>query len=305
MLTPFFILLLFAPAERSRVPFGLDLYRPVPEANPLTKEKIALGRNLFFDKRLSRDRTVACATCHDPRRAFTDGRRVAVGVEGRRGTRNVPTLVNRVWGKSFFLDGRAATLENQAIEPILNPLEMNLTLTEIRARTGLEPEEAVRALASYVRTIVSGDSPYDRYVNGDRRALSAQARLGLAVFRGKGRCTACHAGPNLTDEAFHNTGVAFRDGELLDPGRFAVTGKPEDRGAFKAPTLREVARTAPYMHDGSLATLEDVVDYYDRGGNPKPGLDPDIRPLHLTAEERKALAVFLRSLSGAIREGKR
>ena len=294
---PFLILLLFAPAERSSVPLGLDLYRPVPEFNPLTREKVALGRRMFFDKTLSRDRTIACATCHDPRRAFTDGRPVAVGVSGRKGARNAPTLVNRVYGKSFFLDGRAPSLEQQAIEPILNPKEMDMTIPELEARLKLPANEIAGALASYVRTILSGDSPYDR------GSFSPLAKRGLVVFRGKGHCIACHAGPNLTDESFHNTGIAWLGGELRDPGRFAISGKPEDRGAFKTPTLREVGRTAPYMHDGSLATLEDVVEYYDQGGNTNPGLDPDLRPLHLTADEKRALVAFLRSLSGPVREG--
>ena len=171
-----------------------------------------------------------------------------------------------------------------------------MTLPEIKARTGLEPEEVTRALASFVRTIVAGNSPYDRYTNGKPAALSAQAKLGLAVFRGKGHCISCHAGPNLTDERLHNTGVAFIDGKLADLGA--------GRGDFKVPTLREIARTAPYMHDGSLATLADVVDYYDRGGNPNPDLDQDLRPLHLTSPEKIALVAFLRSLSGSIREGK-
>jgi cytochrome c peroxidase len=289
---------------RTAPPLGLDLYRPVPESNPLTPEKIALGRRLFFDKQLSRDGTVACATCHNPKRAFTNSRKIAVGIEGQKGSRNVPTLVNRVYGKSFFLDGRAPTLEKQAIEPILNPIEMGLTLAEIKTRTGLEPPQVTDAIASYVRTILDGNSPYDRYVNGDSNALSAKQKLGLAVFRGKGRCTTCHAGPNLTDEQFHNTGIAWRDGALQDPGRFKVTGKPEDHGAFKVPTLREVARTAPYMHDGSLATLKDVVEYYNRGGNQNPWLDPDIHPLRLTSKEKRALVSFLKSLSGTIQEGR-
>ncbi len=305
MLMPVVIVLLFAPpAERSPVPLGLDLYRPAPEENPPTRAKIALGRRLFFDKALSRDRSIACATCHDPQHAFTDGRPVAVGIQHRTGPRNVPTLVNRVFGKSFFHDGRAATLEQQALEPILNPREMDLTLGEIKARTGREPTEVSRALASFVRSILSGNSPYDRFVNGDTQALSVQARLGLSIFRGKGGCTTCHVGPNLTDERFHNTGVAWPGGELRDPGRFGVSGHPEDRGAFKTPTLREIARTAPYMHDGSLATLEDVVEYYDKGGNPNPGLDTDLHALHLTAEEKRALVALLKSLSGTIREGR-
>jgi mono/diheme cytochrome c family protein len=146
------------------------------------------------------------------------------------------------------------------------------------------------------------DSPYDRYVNGDQSALSAEAREGLGIFQGKGNCIACHVGPNLTDERFHNTGVAWRGGKLTDHGRFAITGKNDDRGAFKPPTLREVARTAPYMHDGSLATLEDVIQYYDRGGNRNPGLDPEIRPLHLSSAERQNIIAFLRCLNSTTHE---
>ena len=160
-----------------------------------------------------------------------------------------------------------------------------------------------KALASYVRSILSGDAPVDRYMNGERDALSKQAREGLRIFRGKGNCTACHLGPTFTDEQFHNTGVAWRDGELLDLGRYAVTGQQEDRGKFKTPTLREVARTAPYMHDGSLASLIDVIDYYDRGGNANPDLDPELQRLNLTVEEKQALVAFLGTLSGVIREG--
>jgi cytochrome c peroxidase len=293
-------ILLFAPAERTGPPLGLDLYRPIPEENPLTREKIALGRKLFFDKRLSRDSTVACATCHNPKRAFTDGRPVAVGIQERTGKRNVPTLVNRVYGRAFFLDGRAATLEQQAIEPILNPLEMNLTAPELRSRTGLEPEEVAQALASFVRTVLSGNSPYDRYVYGDRQALSEKARIGMSIFQGKGGCIACHAGPTLTDERFHNTGVAWRGGTLLDAGRYNVTRREQDRGAFKTPTLREIRRTAPYMHDGSIRTLEDVIEHYDRGGIPNPFLDSELRPLHLSQNEKAALRAFLEALSGRV-----
>ena len=287
-----------------RLPLGLDTYRPSPDENIPTPEKIALGRKLFFDKGLSRDRSVACASCHDPKRAFTDGRAIAIGVGKQTGSRNAPTLVNRVYGRTFFFDGRAATLEQVALEPILNPLEMGLSLADIKTRSRLEPGEAARVLASYIRSILSGASPYDRYANGERKALSNQALIGLAVFRGKGRCGLCHAGPNLTDEQFHNTGIAWRNGELLDQGRFRISARPRDRGAFKVPTLREIAHTAPYMHDGSLATLEDVVEYYDKGGNPNPALDGDVQPLHLNPEEKRALVEFLRSLSGRIREGR-
>jgi cytochrome c peroxidase len=211
--------------------------------------------------------------------------------------------VNRGYGRAFFWDGRAATLEEQVLQPIQDPKEMDMTLAEVSARVGLQPADISRALASYVRSILSGNSRFDRFVNGDRRALSPEQQEGLRVFRGKGNCTGCHVGPNFTDERFHNTGIAWRDGSLQDDGRSAVTGKPEDRGAFKTPTLREIARTAPYMHDGSLVSLEEVVEYYDRGANANPGLEPELRPLKLTASEKRSLVAFLHALSGTIREG--
>lgn len=279
-----------------RPPLGLDLYMPVPESNPLTPAKIALGRRLFFDKRLSRDGTLACASCHDPKLAFSDGRKVARGINGAEGTRSAPAIVNRGYGKTFFWDGRAKSLEQQALEPILNPKELGMTEPEAERRTSLKIAEVTAALASYVRSIRSGDSRFDRYAAGKADALSDQERAGMSLFRGKARCILCHAGPNFTDESFHNTGIAWRDGALADPGA--------GEGTFKVPTLREVARTAPYMHDGSLATLEDVVEYYDRGGNPNPYLDQDLRPLHLSTEEKRALVAFLKSLSGKILEGK-
>ena len=304
---------------RPSIPLGLDLYRPIPEDNPLTAEKVALGRRLFFDPILSRDYTLSCGTCHDPRRTFTDGLPVAVGVDSRKGKRSAPALLNRAWGKSFFWDGRAASLEEQALMPIENPDEFDMTIEGIVERLtnhagypalfqrafAREPnrEDLGRAIASYVRTILSGDAPIDRYLNGDREALGEQARAGLRLFRGKANCTACHIGPTFSDEGFHNTGVAFQDGNLIDEGRFAVTGKQGDRGVFKTPTLRNIALTAPYMHDGSLATLEDVIELYDRGGNPNPHLDEELRPLKLTPKEKQVLVAFLRALSGKVQEG--
>ncbi len=171
---------------------------------------------------------------------------------------------------------------------------------------GDEPngEDLARALASYVRTIYSGDSPFDRYIYGERDALTKQQRRGLRVFRGKGNCTACHIGPTLSDEEFHNTGVAWRDGKLQDEGRFAITGEEELKGAFKTPTLREVSRTAPYMHDGSLATLVGVIDFYSDGGRKNPHLDEEIRPAKFTNEEKSDLLAFLSALSGKVREGR-
>jgi cytochrome c peroxidase len=277
------------------VPLGLDLYLPVPEENPLTVEKIDLGRRLFNDRRLSRDGTIACASCHDPARAFSVDRPVSTGVFGRTGRRNAPALVNRGYGRLFFWDGRSRSLEEQVLLPIQDPNEMDLTLAEAAARTGADAKVVSQALASYVRSILSGDSPYDQFVNGDRTALSADAQAGMQIFRGRGNCTACHVGPNFSDETLHNTGIAWQNGGLVDVGA--------GRGDFKTPTLRDVARTGPYMHDGSLTSLEAIVDYYDRGGNANPWLDPELRPLRLTPDDKRVLVAFLRSLSGSVREG--
>jgi cytochrome c peroxidase len=282
------MLVLFAATVA--IPLGLDLYLPFPEENPLTPQKIEQGRRLFFDRRLSRDNSISCSSCHDPERAFSDGRAVAVGISDRKGHRNSPALINRGYGRSFFWDGRLPTLEEQVLKPIEDRNEMDLPLSEAAARVNLAPVEISRALASYVRSILSGDSPYDRFINGDRSAVSAKQQAGLGVFRGKGNCTACHIGPNFTDERLHNTGIAWRDGKLADPG----AGK----GNFKTPTLREISRTAPYMHDGSLATLEQVVEYYNRGGNRNPQLDTELRPLNLTEGEKRSLVFFLRALNG-------
>ena len=298
-------------AETLPVPLGLDAYIPAPESNPLTREKVDLGRALFFFNGLSADRTLSCAGCHLPTRAFTDGKGRAVGIQGHISKRRTPPILNRAWGKSFFWDGRAATLEDQVLQPVLNPVEMGLKLTDIAARvradghlaertravfgTNPDNQNIAQALASYVRTILSGDSPYDRYIAGDRTALTPGQQLGLKLFRGKANCIACHVGPNLTDERFHNTGAGWSNGAWADKGR--------DEGAFKTAGLREVAGVAPYMHDGSLRTLEDVIDFYDKGGRENPALDPEMRPLKLTTEEKQALRQFLESLSGKVSEG--
>jgi cytochrome c peroxidase len=277
------------------IPAGLDLYMPVPEKNPITADKIALGRQLFFDRRLSVDQSISCATCHRPDRAFSDGRPVAIGVMGRIGRRNAPALVNRGYGRAFFWDGRSPSLETQVLAPIVDPNEMGFSVLGAAARVGLSGDEIAFALASYIRSILSGNSGFDRFVNGEPTALTDLEHQGLQVFRGKGNCTACHVGPNFSDERTHNTGVAWRTGTLADEG----SGK----GAFKTPTLREVGRTAPYMHDGTLATLSDVVNFYDGGGRRNPNLDEEIRPLRLRPDEKRALVALLEALAGQLQEG--
>ena len=239
------------------VPLGLDLYRPVPGANPLTLPKMILGRRLFNERRLSFNGSLSCAGCHDPARAFTNAHSMARGANGVSGSRNVPTRGIGAWGASFFWDGRALTLEEQALGPILNANELGATADDVVALArsveyrrqfigafGKEPTlvDVGAALASYVRTIMSAGAPVDCFLAGDRGALAEGAKRGLALFRGKARCSMCHAGPLLSDEQFHNTGVAWRTGSVTDEGRYQVTRAPADRGAFKTPTLREISR---------------------------------------------------------------
>jgi cytochrome c peroxidase len=293
---------------------GLDEFMPHPEDNPLTAERVAMGRMLFFDPNLSADARTSCASCHIPRHAFADTLAVSRGTHGLTGERNTPSLINRGYGRAFFWDGRAVSLEAQVLEPVTNPLELGLTLHELERRVLADPRYrpylradrargepvrtvVARGLSSYLRTIRSGSAPFDAWGTGDTSALSVEARRGMALFRGKANCISCHIGPNFTDEEFHNTGVFAVSG---DSGRARVTGRTEDVGAFKTPSLREVARTAPYMHDGSVGTLEEVVDFYDRGGRANAALDAEIRPLGLSVEERRALVVFLHALSGRI-----
>lgn len=299
---------------------------PVPLENPLTLEKVALGRRLYYDPILSADRTIACASCHDPAKGFADGRRTAVGVGGQTGNRSAPTVLNAAFSRTQFWDGRAPDLEVQAGGPIANPIEMNLphstAIERLQADAGyraafaaafgsqslISIEHVQQALASFERTVVSGNSPFDRYrYGGDRTTLSPEAQRGWAVFTGaqKGNCAACHLVGDqqalFMDGLFHNIGIgANGEGKLSDLGRYAQTKQEADRGAFKTPTLRHIAATAPYMHDGSLKTLRQVVDYYVGGGNANPQLDRRIRPLELTGQERQDLVAFLESLTGTL-----
>jgi cytochrome c peroxidase len=303
------------------IPLGLEPQRPAVQDNQLTTQRARLGRRLFFDPLLSADRTLACATCHDPAHGFASSAPKSAGLLGRIGTRNAPSLWNRAYGKLFFWDGRAASLEEQALRPIENDKELGAGVDEVLRRIsaddsyrqqfaaayegGVTPANLAKALASFQRVLLSGDSRVDRFqANSDVAALSVSERSGLWLFESKARCWHCHSGRNYSDEALHNTGVGW--GEGSDPGRMAVTKIPTDRGKFKTPTLRSVAQSPPYMHDGSLATLKEVVEFYDRGGGKNPQLDPLMQPLNLSPREVDDLVAFLKALDGVpLWEGKR
>jgi|688.fasta_scaffold01077_11 cytochrome c peroxidase len=281
----------------------------IPADNPITDAKVELGKQLYFDKRLSKDSTLSCATCHDPAKGWSNGEATAAGFGGARGGRSSPTVLNTAYQKFQFWDGRAGSLEQQALGPIQNPIEMNLPLEELESRLnqiegyrtqfqavfGSAPKAAdvAKAIAAFERTVLSGDAPYDRFKAGDTAALSGEAQQGMKLFFGRANCSACHSGPNFSDNAFHNIGVGM-DKPEVDKGREELSKLKGDRGSFKTPTLREIARTAPYMHNGQLATLEEVIDYYDKGGTPNEFLDEELYALKLTPEEKKALATFLR-----------
>lgn len=300
------------------IPLGLP---PIkwPADNPYSKKKAELGRLLYFDKRLSSDGTISCATCHSVPRAYTDHRKLAQGILGRNGSRHTPTIINAAYQKILFWDGRAASLEEQSKGPIGNNHEMTLSTTPHEAhqqcrdrikkiegyRTLFKEvfdndectiDEIAKAIATFERTVISGNSPYDRYKAGDKSAMTAQQIDGYKVFI-KSRCITCHGGPIFTFDQFFNIGVGM-DATNPDLGRYNITHEEKDRGSFKTPTLREVAHTYPYMHDGSLRTLEEVIDYYDKGGIPNSNLNPLIHPLNLSKKDKKDLLAFLHALNG-------
>lgn len=300
----------------TRFPLGLEPDFKFPQQNPITPEKVSLGKRLFFDKNLSMDRSISCATCHNPTQGFSNGEAFAQGVSEQFSNRNVPSIINRLFGQTQFWDGRAKTLESQARGPLFNPDEMgmdeNLVIERLKADPvyltlfqkafDAEPtlDAVLQAIASFERTLVSGTSAFDRYEwNGEKKALSDSAIRGIALFRGKARCSTCHIGTNFTDEKFHNLGAGIGSGQN-DPGRAAVTKASEDFGKFKTPTLRNITQTSPYMHDGSLATLEDVIEFYNRGGRPNLNLDIEIKPLDLTDTEKSDLLEFLKSLTSSV-----
>ena len=288
---------------------------PVPFDNPITDAKIRLGKQLYFEGRLSSDGTISCASCHDPKRAWADtGHAVSEGVAHQLGGRNSPSIINAAYIIPQFWDGRAVQLEKQAVGPPLNPIEMDLTKEELEFRMNNLPgyvtqfqevfgstptiDLVAKAIATFERTIIVNDTPYDRYLAGDGKAMSKDALEGMAVFNGKGHCSACHSGPAFSDSRYHNLGVGYADGKFKDVGRFEVTKDPRDMGAFLTQKLRVVEHTPPYMHDGSEQTLMDVIDFYKRGGNLNPNLDPVMMPLSLTQMEKMQLLAFLGSLNG-------
>ena len=303
----------WAGEKPPREPLGLPRIE-WPKNNPYTAAKAELGRLLYYDTRLSADNTVSCATCHSPKDGFTDDEPVSTGIRGQKGTRSAPTVINRALSLAQFWDGRAPTLEEQAKGPIANPIEMGNTLdgavATLKKIPGYAPlfakafgsdeiniDRVAMAIATFERTILSGDAPYDRYKKGDKKALSAEQVRGMSVFFEKAQCDHCHENANFTLNAYANVGIGM-DKPNPDVGRYAITKDPRDWGVFKIPTLREIAHTAPYMHDGSLKTLEDVVDYYNKGGIPNKNLDSNIRKLNLTEQEEKDLVAFLNSLCG-------
>lgn len=340
---------LWQPADESKIvdepytiepPAGLPTPFPginIPLANPMTKGKVELGKLLYFDPRLSLDGTVSCATCHNPEKGWTDNLPTSIGIEGQVGGRNAPTVLNTIYGRTMFWDGRAPSLEAQSQGPPQNPIEMGgQTYKQIVDRFRGIPEYQERfakvfgtevtldgmakAIAAFERAAaLSGNSRYDKYNEGDLEALTESEKRGLVLFgldlrpddefeanveKKKANCTACHAGANFTDENFHNLGVGWDEATktFKDLGRWAevpIGAKMDkDLGAFKTPTLRDISKTAPYMHDGSEATLEEVMAYYNKGGNPNPYLSGDMKPLNLTEQEIADVVAFMKALDG-------
>jgi len=312
------------PTIEIRPPLGLPPV-PIPADNPPTADTIALGRRLYYDARLSKDNSLACASCHRPEYDFADRAKISIGVGGVVDIRNAPTILNAAYQPFQFWDGRALSLEQQAASPIADPLEMNQPHEVFLSKLAKDPfyktlfakafgspamtlGRVEKALASFERTVLSGNSAFDRYqYHGDQSALTPAQVRGLALFINpqKGNCAACHTLGSqyalFTDGKFHNTGVGVGDeGAFADEGRGHQTKIESEKGAFKTPTLRNVSNTAPYMHDGSLQTLRQIVDFYAGGGNSNPYLDREMKTIHLDGQERSDLVEFLKSLTGEI-----
>jgi len=302
------------PADGPKIPKGLV---PIiwPKDNPYTPAKAELGWLLFFDKRLSKDGSVSCASCHAPDHAFGDGQPFSKGIRSQFGGRSAPTVINRAFSLDQFWDGRAKSLEEQAKGPIANPIEMGHAHDECETCIAAVPgyrkrfkdvfgsekvniDNIAKAIATFERTVLSGNSAYDKFKAGDAKALSDAQKRGMEIFfSNNARCDSCHEGINFTNGKYTNIGIGM-DKAVPDLGRFVVTKQEDDKGAFKTPTLREISKTGPYMHDGSLKTLEEVVEHYNKGGIKNKWLHTDIRPLNLKDGEKKDLVEFLKALDG-------
>ena len=296
--------------QKLKLPLGLQEQAAFnPDDNPPTPEKVALGKRFFWDKRWSKSGTVACVSCHQPDHGWTDPHRFSTNFEGKPTPRRAPTIVNRLFSDRQLWTGLRATLEDQAKndsnlsdETVVSHLSAVPIYQEQHRKVfgrDLDADWVAKAIAAYVRTIVSGNSLYDRFKAGDKNAMSASAQRGLVFFEGKAACVCCHAGFNFTDEGYRNIGVGM-DKEKSDLGLFVVTKNEADKGAFKTPTLRDVTQRTPYMHDGSAKTLADVVAFYNRGGVKNPWLSSDVRPLGLTAGDQTDLIEFMKALTGEI-----
>lgn len=314
-----------------------NLLAYVPPSNPLTKGKVELGKQLYFEPRVSLNGTVSCATCHNPDKGWTDQLKTSTGIDGQVGGRNAPTVLNTAYGKTMFWDGRAPSLEGQSQGPPQNPIEMGKQsykqiIDRLRGISGYREQFQkvfgtdvtldgfAKAIASFERvTALTGNSPYDKYSAGELEALNENQKRGMVLFGlrlhpddefkttailKKADCTSCHAGFNFTDEQFHNLGIGWKDSEkkFADIGRYAIDAvgskNVADMGSFKTPTVRDIVNTAPYMHDGSIKTLEEVVEHYTKGGNPNPQLDKDIKKLNLTETEKSDVVAFMKTLTG-------
>ena len=288
---------------------------PNPPTNLSYAQKVELGKQLYFETRLSKNNSLSCAFCHNPGTGFADARQFSIGAFGTSGGRQAPTVYNTGFIPLQFWDGRAGSLEEQAIGPIHNPIEMaelhETVVPKIAKIPGYQKQfqlifgggaslqHIAEAIAAFERTIVSQNSAFDKHVMGETGAMNDAAVRGLELFRGKARCILCHNGPNFTDNRFHNLGVPQVGPLKEDLGRYLVTRAQKDKGAFKTPTLRSVVETAPYMHDGVFKTLEEVIDFFDSGGGNNPNLSPLMKPLGLSPEEKADLVELLKALTGA------
>lgn len=285
---------------------------PAPASNPLTEEKTTLGKTLFFDARLSRDKGMSCATCHSPDHRWSDGRVVPLGSEELEQPRRTPTVMNSAWLTALMWDGRASSLEAQAVLPITTPHEMNYNMKQLVERLGeikgyqplfeaaygdaeINTQRIAMALATFQRTLVSNISSFDRWVEGDEQAISTSAQRGFELFNGKAQCAACHKSWRFTDDSFHDIGLDSPD---LGRGKAIPVEVTIMQHAFKTPTLRDLPENGPYMHDGSMTDLEAVIKHYEDGGIKRPSLSKEMKPFELTEQQRADLIAFLKTLDG-------